>query len=144
LLARVRTEPVFSFHTRVGLVKQLPAGTGISYGRTFTLKRPTTVAILTAGYGDGIARASSNRAEVLIHGRRCPVLGRVTMDQTIVDITDLATPVRAGDAVVLVGQQDDDEISLTEFSAWADSIPWETLCSVTKRVPRLYRTALGV
>jgi alanine racemase len=144
LLARVRTEPVFSFHTRVGLVKQLPAGTGISYGRTFTLQRPATVAILTAGYGDGIARASSNRAAVLIHGRRCPVLGRVTMDQTIVDVTDIATAVKCGDPVVLVGRQGAAHISVTEFSAWSDSIPWETLCSVTKRVPRLYRTPLGI
>ena len=144
LLARVQTEPVFSFHTRVGLVKELPAGTGISYGRTFKLKRKSIVAILTAGYGDGLARACSNRALVLIHGQRCPVLGRVTMDQTVVDITDVRETVGCGDAVVLVGKQGAGEISITEFSAWADSIPWETLCSVTKRVPRLYRTALGV
>lgn len=144
LLARVPTEPVLSFHTRVGLVKQLPAGTGISYGRTYKLQRPATVAILTAGYGDGIARASGNRAEVLIHGRRCPVLGRVTMDQTIVDITDVATAVRPGDHAVLVGRQGTAHISITEFSAWSDSIPWETLCSVTKRVSRLYRTPLGI
>ncbi len=144
LLARVHTEPVFSFHTRVGLVKQLPAGTGISYGRTFVLQRDTKVAILTAGYGDGIARAASNRAQVLLNGRRCPVLGRVTMDQTIVDITDVPGPVSSGDPVVLVGHQAGAEISITEFSDWSDTIPWETLCSVTKRVPRLYRTALGV
>lgn len=144
LLARVQTEPVFSFHTRVGLVKQLPAGTGISYGRTFTLQRPSTVAVLTAGYGDGIARASSNRSHVLIHGRRCPVLGRVTMDQTIVDITDADVAVQAGDPVVLIGRQGGAEISITEFSDWSDTIPWETLCSVTKRVPRLYRTPLGI
>jgi alanine racemase len=144
LLARVQTEPVFSFHTRVGLVKHLPTGTGISYGRTHRLTRDSTVAILTAGYGDGLARAGSNRAEVLIHGQRCPVLGRVTMDQTIVDITDVRSPVKSGDNVVLVGRQDDGEITISEFSAWSDSIPWETLCSVTKRVPRLYRTPLGI
>lgn len=144
LLARVHTEPVFSFHTRVGLVKELPAGTGISYGRTFTLPRPSTVAILTAGYGDGIARACSNRAQVLVHGQRCPVLGRVTMDQTIVDITTLREKVDCGDAAVLVGRQGPGEISITEFSNWSDTIPWETLCSVTKRVPRLYRTPLGI
>ncbi len=144
LLARVHTEPVFSFHTRVGLVKRLPAGTGISYGRTHRLTRDSTVAILTAGYGDGIARAGSNRAEVLIHGQRCPVLGRVTMDQTIVDVTDVLTPVKSGDNVVLVGRQDAGEITISEFSTWSDSIPWETLCSVTKRVPRLYRTPLGI
>jgi alanine racemase len=144
LLARVHTEPVFSFHTRVGLVKELPAGTGISYGRTHRLQRNSKIAILTAGYGDGIARAGSNRAQVLIHGQRCPVLGRVTMDQTIVDITEVRETVNSGDNVVLVGQQGAGEITITEFSAWADSIPWETLCSVTKRVPRLYRTPLGI
>lgn len=144
LLARVLTEPVFSFHTRVGLVKQLPAGTGISYGRTHKLKRASTIAILTAGYGDGIARAGSNRAQVLIHGQRCPVLGRVTMDQTIVDITEVRETVNCGDNVVLVGKQGTGEITVTEFSAWSDSIPWETLCSVTKRVPRFYRTPLGI
>lgn len=143
LLARVRTEPVFSFHTRVGLVKNLPAGTGISYGRTHRLKRDSTVAVLTAGYGDGLARACSNRAEVLIHGQRCPVIGRVTMDQTMVDITDAGETVSCGDPAILVGRQLGREISIAEFSAWSDAIPWETLCSVTKRVPRIYRTALG-
>lgn len=143
LLAQVQTEPVFSFRTRVGLVKALPSGQTVSYGRTRTLGRATQVAILCAGYGDGIPRAMSNRAEVLIGGRRCPVLGRVTMDQTIVDITD-AGPVECGDEAVLVGRQGAGSISIAEFSVWADTIPWETLCSVTKRVPRLYRTVLGV
>lgn len=142
LLAQAHTEPVFSFRTRVGLVKSLPQRQTISYGRTHTLARDTRIAILCAGYGDGIPRAVSNRAEVLIRGTRCPVLGRVTMDQTIVDVSD-AGDVRAGDEAVLVGRQADREISIAEFSAWADTIPWETLCSVTKRVPRVYRTVLG-
>ncbi|MFI5336651.1 MAG: alanine racemase [Opitutales bacterium] len=144
LLARVRTEPVFSFHTRVGLVKILPAGTGISYGRTHTLPAATRVAVLTAGYGDGLARACSNRGSVLIHGHRCRILGRVCMDQTVVDLSGVAGSVEPGDPVVLVGRQDGAEITLTEFSRWADTIPWETLTSVTKRVPRLYRNATGV
>lgn len=143
LLSQVHTEPVFSFRTRVGVVKTLPSGQTISYGRTHTLRRETRVAILCAGYGDGISRALSNRAQVLIRGTRCPVLGRVTMDQTIVDVTD-AGEVRCGDEAVFVGRQNDGEISISEFSAWADTIPWETLCSVTKRVPRVYRTVLGV
>jgi alanine racemase len=104
--------------------------------------RDSRVAILAAGYGDGIPRALSNRGEVLIRGRRCPILGRVTMDQTIVDVTDLSETV-AGDEAVLVGSQGQAEIPLKEFSRWADTIPWETLCSVTKRVPRIYRTPLG-
>jgi alanine racemase len=144
MLARVRTEPVFSFHTRIGLVKTLPAGTSVSYGRTTTLTRDSQIAVLTAGYGDGLARNSSARAQVLINGRRCPVLGRITMDQTMVDVTDVPGPLTCGDPVVLVGRQAGDEISITEFSRWADTIPWETLCSVTKRVPRYYRTALEI
>jgi alanine racemase len=144
MLARVHTEPVFSFHTRVGLVKDLPADTGVSYGRTHILLHPARVALLTAGYGDGLARACSNRGAVLIHGRRCPILGRVCMDQTVVDITAVPDEVHCGDPVVLVGRQGNEEISVAEFSRWADTIPWETLCSVTKRVPRLYRNAAGV
>ena len=143
LLSQVHTEPVLSFRTRVGIVKTLPRGTTISYGRTHTLARETTLAVLCAGYGDGIPRAASNRAQVLIRGLRCSVLGRVTMDQTIVDVTDVAG-VHCGDEAVLIGRQLGGEIFITEFSRWADTIPWETLCSVTKRVPRLYRTALGV
>ncbi len=143
LLAQVHTEPVFSFKTRVGLVKDLPTGTTISYGRTHTLKRDTRIAVLTAGYGDGIQRASSNRAQVIVRGVRCPVLGRVTMDQTIIDVTDVPSVTR-GDEAVLVGRQEKAFISLAEFSRWADTIPWETLCSVSKRVPRIYKTQLGL
>lgn len=143
LLAQVRTEPVFSFRTRVGIVKTLPKGSTVSYGRTHTLTRDSHIAVLTAGYGDGIPRAASNRAHVLLRGRRCPVLGRVTMDQTIVDVTDVPE-VTFGEEVVLVGKQLGSEITIGEFSRWADTIPWETLCSVTKRVPRLYKTSLGL
>jgi alanine racemase len=145
LLSDVQAEPVFSFRTRVGLVKKLPAGTGISYGRSHILKRDSRIAILTAGYGDGIPRAVSNRGQVLVRGARCPILGRVTMDQTIIDVTDLPeNGVTPGDEVVLIGHQAGAAIPLAEFSRLADTIPWETLCSVTKRVPRIYRTQLGV
>ena len=141
-LSQVRTEPVFSFRTRIGLIKRLPAGSTVSYGRTRTLSCDSRIAVLCAGYGDGIPRSVSNRASVLVRGTRCPVLGRVTMDQTIVDVTHV-DDAAGGDEVVLVGRQGGDEISVAEFSRWADTIPWETLCSVTKRVPRIYRTALG-
>jgi alanine racemase len=144
LLAQVRTEPVFSFHTRVGLVKKLPRGTTISYGRTHELSRDSTVAILCAGYADGLPRAASNRTQVLLHGRRCPVLGRITMDQTVVDVSSVDGIVTCGDEAILVGRQEGHEITLAEFSRAADTIPWETLTSVTKRVPRVYKTALGV
>ena len=88
LFAQVSTEPVLSFHGRVSLIKQLPEGCPVSYGRLTTLERPTTLAILSAGYADGIPMPFTKRAEVLISGRRCPVMGRVTMDQLIVDVTD--------------------------------------------------------
>ena len=142
MLAAVHVEPLFSFHARVGLVKQLPRGTAVSYNRTYTLTRNSTVAIVTAGYGDGIPISCSNRAQVLIRGKRCPVLGRVTMDQTIVDVTD-NPGVAVGDQATLVGKQGAETIDVTEFSNWAETIPYEILCSVTKRVPRVYRTTLG-
>ena len=143
LLASVLTEPVFSFHTRVGLVKSLPAGTTISYGRTQRLRRDSRIAVLCAGYADGLSRACSNTGFVLIRGKRCPILGRVTMDQTIVDVTDVPG-VACADEVVIVGRQGAEVIALGEFSEWAQTIPWETLTSISKRVPRVYRTSLGL
>lgn len=139
LFKAVRIEPVLSFYAKVGLIKNLPAGTAISYGRTHTLSRDSRVAILTVGYGDGLPARAGNRAQVLLRGKRCPVIGRVTMDQTIVDITDLPA-VEIGERAILIGRSEQDEITVTEFGHWADSIPWEVFCSITKRVPRVYRT----
>jgi alanine racemase len=139
LLEKVKPEPVLSFHTRVGLVKTVPRGTGISYGRTCVVENPTQLAILTAGYGDGIPTSVSNTGKVLIRGRRCPILGRVTMDQTVVDVSG-RDDIAVGDRVTLIGRQGRAAVSLSEFSNWSQEIPWETLCSITKRVPRAYRT----
>lgn len=140
LLDRIRPEPVLSFHARVGLIKELPSGVPISYGQTHKLRRRSRLAVLTAGYGDGIPTTASNRAAALIRGQRCPLLGRVTMDQTIVDVTDLPTAA-PGDVATLIGEQGPERISVEEFAAWADNIPWEIFCSITKRVPRHYITA---
>jgi alanine racemase len=134
---RVQVEPVFSFHTRIGLIKDLPAHTDISYGRTHRLTRDTRTAVLTAGYGDGIPLELSNCGHVLIRGQACPILGRITMDQTVVDVTD-CPEAATGDPVVLIGSDRDREITAGEFSEQSGSIPWETLCSVTKRVTRVY------
>lgn len=137
LLGRAKVEPVFSFHTRIGIIKELPRGTDISYGRSYQLKRDSRIAVLTGGYADGIPLALSNKGSVLINGYKCPIIGRVTMDQTIVDVTDCpdATP---GDKATLIGKNHTEEITTTEFSQTASTIPWETLCSVTKRVKRVY------
>ncbi len=139
LLERLNPEPVLSFHSRIGFVKNLPAGTDISYNRTRTLGRDSRIAIVTAGYGDGIPIAGSNRLEVLVRGKRCPVLGRITMDQTIIDATDLPE-IAPGDVVTLIGEQNGTMLSVSEFCTRADSIPWEVFCSITKRVDRVYRT----
>lgn len=142
LFADVETTPIFHFKSRVGIVKKLPAGASISYGRSCVLERDSEIAIVCAGYGDGVPLPLSNQGYVLIRGQRCPILGRVTMDQTIVDVTDLDRPARSGDPVTLIGEQEGDCITLEEFAEWAQTIAWEALCSVTKRVPRIYRTAI--
>lgn len=142
LLADVCVEPVLSFHTRVGLIKELPEGCYISYGKTYQLKKRSTIAVLTAGYADGIPTALSNEAEVLIRGKRCRVLGRVTMDQTIVDISDIPG-VECGDIATLIGTQEGERISVNEFSSKAGEIPWESFVSISKRVQRIYKTDTG-
>ncbi|MEY3772430.1 MAG: alanine racemase [Verrucomicrobiota bacterium] len=138
-LASLRPEPVLSFHARVVLVKDLPAGTAVSYNRTRVLTRASRVAIVAVGYGDGVPTAASNRGSLLLRGHRCPILGRVTMDQTIVDVTDVPG-VAVGDVATILGAQGADRITVREFCAWADCIPWEALCTLTQRVQRVYRT----
>src|SRR5690606_34370314 len=118
LLGKIQPEPVLSLHARVTLLKDLPAGTPISYGKTFTLEKPTRIAVLALGYADGLGTAASNRAQGLIGGQRCPVLGRVTMDQTIVDVSHVEPPVRVGDGVVLIGHQGREAIDVLEYSSW--------------------------
>lgn len=131
--------PVLSFKTRVVLVRTLQGGRSISYGRTFTTGRETKVATIGAGYGDGYPRHLSNvDAEVLIQGRRCPVLGRVTMDQTMVDISGVPDP-NIGDEVVLIGRQGNEEILASELAQKSGTIAWEIFTGITKRVVRVYR-----
>lgn len=141
-LRAIATEPVLSFRTRVGLVKELPSGTDISYGRTYTLPKDTRIAVVTAGYGDGLPTSASSRGKVIIGEQRRPILGRVTMDQIVVDITGM-DEVREGDPVTIIGRQNGAEISVEEFCADTDCIAWEALCTITKRVKRIYRTARG-
>ncbi len=135
---RSRFHPALSWKCRVSLVREVPAGTPISYGHTFVTRKRTRLAVLTAGYGDGYFRSGSNRARVLIGGCRCPVLGRVTMDQTVVDISDVPR-VQPADEAVLIGEQGADRITANELAAWCGTIPWEVLTNITYRVPRIYR-----
>lgn len=125
--------PVMTLKSRVTLLRTLPAGHGISYGGTFHTNRPTRVATISAGYADGYQRRLSNRgAAVWIRGQQCPVLGRVTMDQIMVDATDCGAEL--GDEVELFGRQ----VLAGEIAQLADTIPWEILTGISKRVPRIF------
>ena len=129
---------VMTWKTRVTIVRELPAGHGISYGRTFVTPSRMRIATLAVGYADGYQRRLSNQgADVLIHGKRCPVLGRVTMDQIMVDVTELPQ-VDAGDEVVLMGRQGVEEILAGELAQKAGTIPWEIFTGVSYRVERIY------
>jgi alanine racemase len=135
---RKHIHPALSLKCRVSFIKEIQRGTPLSYGRTFTAPKQLRVATLTAGYGDGFPRAASNRAEVLIRGKRCRVLGRVTMDQTLVDVSGVSE-IAIGDEVVLIGRQGRNEINATELATWCGTVPWEILTNITYRVPRIYR-----
>jgi len=135
---RKHLRPALSWKSRVSFVKEIPKGAPLSYGRSFIAPGPMRVATVTAGYGDGYLRSASNRAEVLIGGQRCSVLGRVTMDQMMVDVSHLPE-VAVGNEVVLIGSQGDAQITVTQLAEWCGTIPWEVLTNITYRVPRLYR-----
>ena len=129
--------PVMDWCTAVTYVKTVQPGEKISYGCTFTADRPMTLATVACGYGDGYHRAATGRAEVIIHGRRVPVVGRICMDQMMVDVTGL-DGVQAGDEVVLLGAQGDERITADELGAWSGTIGYEVLLAATDRVHRLW------
>ena len=123
----IELQAVMSFKTRVIQVKEVTTGCGISYGHTFVTSRPSRFAVLPVGYANGYLRSLSNKAEVLIGGRRAPVCGRVCMNACLVDITDLPS-VQTGDEAVLMGRQADEYISADEIGGWMDTISYEVLC----------------
>ncbi|MGA7615781.1 MAG: alanine racemase [Thermoanaerobaculia bacterium] len=133
-----RLEPLMRWRTEVARLKTLPPGSSVGYGRTFQTRRTTRVATLPVGYADGYDRLLSNRAEVLIRGRRVAVIGRVSMDLITIDVTDVEG-VAIGDEVVLLGRQGDEEIPAEEIAHWTGTIPYEVFCRVSARVPRIYR-----
>ena len=131
--------PVLSWKARITFLNELPKGHRISYGGTFTAPRALKVAVLPAGYADGYPRHLSGKgAEVLIRGKRCPLLGRVTMDQVMVDVSGVRG-VRIGDEAVLVGKQGRQKITATEVASKADTIPWHLFCGITARVAYKYK-----
>ena len=131
-------EPILSLKTRVVYVKDIPSGFSVSYNRSFVATHPVKVATLPLGYGDGYMRALSNKADVLIRGKRCRVLGNITMDMLMVDISGVPDVV-VGDEVVVVGRQGDEEITLAELADLAGTIDYELCTQLNARVPRIYK-----
>ncbi|HKP02167.1 MAG TPA: alanine racemase [Chthoniobacterales bacterium] len=131
-------KPVMTWKARIALIREMPAGHGISYGRTFITPRPMRVATLSAGYADGYPRHLSNReAAILVRGQRCPLLGRVTMDLMMIDVSHLKDA-QVGDEAVLLGRQGDEEVSATELGDRAGTISWEIVTRVGTRVRRVF------
>jgi alanine racemase len=133
---KTNLKPVLSLKTKVLFVKRLPGGYGVSYGHDYITRRDTTIVTLPIGYGDGYPRNLSNRAPVLIRGMRFKISGRICMDQIMVDVGNFK--VRVGDQAILIGSQGKNKISAEELSNLADTIPYEIVCGLGNRVPRIY------
>ena len=138
---KVHLKPAMSVKTRIMFVQTIAKGRGVSYGHTFKAKEDITVAVLPIGYSNGYLRSLSNKAFVLVAGVRCPVIGRVTMDQIIVDVTAVTLSgniPQVGDEVLLIGSQKGSTVGADEVALWADTISYEILCSLGNRLPRVY------
>ena len=129
--------PVLSLRTELEMVKELPAGHGIGYGRTFITKRPTRMALIPIGYADGYLRGLSNKAHAILRGRFAPVVGRVSMDICALDVTDIPAAVPS-DPVTLIGEQDGLSVTAQELGELMGTISYEVLTGISKRVPRVY------
>ena len=130
--------PAMSLTSKVVYVKTVGKGVGISYGQTFITKRETVIATVPVGYADGYPRLASNRGEVIIRGKKAPILGRVCMDQFMVDVTDIEG-VCQGDKVTIFGRDGDAVVTADDVAEWADTINYEIVCGIGRRVPRIYK-----
>lgn len=134
---RLPLKPVMSLHSHIVHLKELPEGVTVGYGATYVTKKPTRVATIPVGYADSYPRILSNQGVVLIRGQRAPIIGRICMDQFMVDVTDIPAAV-PGDLVTLFGQDGDAMLSVEEVSELAGSFNYEFVCDVSRRVPRVY------
>lgn len=133
--AELNLHPVLSWHTKIVFLKKVPLGTPLSYGATYYTAKESEIATLPVGYADGVPRSVSNKGFVLIKGRKCPIVGRVTMDHLMVDVTGI--PVDIGDTATLIGRQGDSVLSADDWAMWAGTISYEIFTGITKRVPRV-------
>jgi alanine racemase len=135
---RMPVKPVMSLRSRIVNLRQLPPGRSISYERRFVTTRDSRVAVITAGYGDGYPYALTNHGEVLVRGRRAPIVGNVCMDLTMLDVTEIPETA-IGDTVTLLGAENGQAITVNELAGWAQTIPYEITCRVSPRVPRAFK-----
>lgn len=129
--------PAMSIKTHISYVKQLPAGIGVGYGRTYYTDKPTKIATIPIGYADGYSRLLSNRARMIVKGQYAPVIGNVCMDQLMLDITDIEG-VNMGDEVIVMGRNGDKCVSAEEIASLMGTINYEVVCGIGKRIPRVY------
>ncbi|HLE09463.1 MAG TPA: alanine racemase [Thermodesulfobacteriota bacterium] len=134
---RIKLKPVMKLKTRILYLKKVPAGFSVSYGRRFVTQKESVIATLPIGYGDGLPRRFSGNGEMLVRGKRAPVSGTICMDHTMLDVTDIKG-VDAGDEVVVIGRQNGDSITADEIAEKTNTIPYEILCNISLRVPRLF------
>jgi len=134
--ARTALQPVLSWKAAVAGVRSVPAGATVGYNATFVATEPMHLALVALGYADGLDRALGNRFELLVRGQRAPLVGRVSMDQTVLDVTEIAG-VEAGDEVVILGAQGSEHITAFDHAAAMGTIPWEVFTRIGARVPRI-------
>ena len=133
----LKLRPALSWHSHISHVKTLEPGRAISYGGTFITEKPTVVATVPAGYADGYRRSLSGKFYVLIRGKKAPILGRVCMDQLMVDVTDIPDA-KPGDSVTLIGKDGAEQITVEQIARAADSFNYEMICGISRRTPRQY------
>jgi alanine racemase len=136
LIDTLKLEPAMSVKSRAGMVKRLAAGEAISYGQRYTMRAPGWVTTVPCGYADGLRRSLSNSGEVLIRGKRYLISGTITMDHFLVDTGD--DEVQVGDEVVILGRQGAEQVTAHEMAAKLGTIPYEVVCGISARVPRIY------
>jgi alanine racemase len=134
--ARARLNPVLAWKSRVVSVREVPAGTTVGYNGTFVATEPMRLALVAAGYGDGLDRRLGNRFSLLVRGERAPLVGRISMDQCVLDVTEVSG-VTAGDEVVIVGTQGNESITAFDHAQAAGTIPWEVFTRIAARVERV-------
>ncbi len=130
-------KPVLEWKSQITFLKEVPSGAGLSYGHAFHTRKPSMIATVPIGYGDGLARNLSNQIEVLVRGVRCPQVGRITMDMTLIDVTTLGGQVEPGDEVVVIGRQGNQRITAEELAGKLGTINYEIVTCISHRVPRV-------